>query len=243
MNTTYLTNIRRLLEHIENTQASSIDTIAEKCAEAIYRDKLLYFFGTGHSHMICEEPFYRAGGLASVYPILESSFMLHEGASKSSSYERIEGSGTVAVTQSGIGEGDILFIISNSGRNCAPIDAAIEGKRLGATTIAITSLKHSKSVASRHPNGKRLFEVCDYVLDNGGEPGDASVPLEGMDQKIGPTSSIIDIAMVNILIVETVDKLLKKGLKPPVFISANMDNGEEINGDIIAKFQKRVKIL
>lgn len=242
MNHEYLDNIRRLLDHIEKSQ-DTIDAVAEKCAEAIYRERLLYFFGTGHSHMICEEPFYRAGGLASIYPILEPSFMLHEGASKSSSYERLEGSGTVAVAHSGIGEGDVLFVISNSGRNCAPIDAAIEGKRLGAVTVAITSLKHSQSVTSRHPNGKRLFEVCDYVLDNGGEPGDASVSLEGMDQKIGPTSSITDIAIVNLVIVETVEKLLRKGIKPPVFISANMDNGEEINSDIIARFRQRVKIL
>ena len=243
MDKEYLKNIRRLLEHVETTQAETIDVIAGKCAEAIYKEKLLYFFGTGHSHMICEEPFYRAGGLASIYPILEPSFMLHEGASKSSCYERVQNSGTVAVAQSGIGKGDVLFVISNSGRNCAPIDAAIEGKRRGAVTVAITSLRHSGSVASRHPNGKRLFEVCDYCLDNGGEPGDASVSLEGMNQKIGPTSSIIDMVMVNLVIVETVRKLLQKGIKPPVFISANVDNGEEINSDIIAEYQKRIKIL
>lgn len=243
MNKEYLQNIRRLLEHVETTQADTIDIIAEKCAEAIYKEKLLYFFGTGHSHMICEEPFYRAGGLASIYPILESSFMLHEGASKSSCYERIEGSGAVAVAHSGIEKGDILFVISNSGRNCAPIDAAIEGKRRGAATVAITSLKHSGSVASRHPNGKKLYEVCDYFLDNGGEPGDASVSLKEMDQKIGPTSTVIDMVMVNIVMVETVEKLLQRGIKPPVFISANMDNGEEINSDIISEYKQRIRIL
>lgn len=243
MNKDYLKNIRRLLDYVETTQADAMDAVAELCAKAISHDKLLYFFGTGHSHMICEEPFYRAGGLASIYPILESTFMLHEGASKSSLFERIEGCGTVSVAQSGIGEGDVLFVVSNSGRNCAPIDAAMEGKRLGAATVAVTSLNHSRSVTSRHPNGKKLFEVCDYCLDNGGIPGDASVSLKGLEQKIGPTSSIIDIAMVNMVIIETVEKLLKNGITPPVFISANIDNGEEFNNDIIAEFRQRVKIL
>ncbi len=243
MNKEYLNTVRRLLEHVEKTQADNIDVIAGKCAEAIYKDKLLFFFGTGHSHMICEEPFYRAGGLASICPILASSLMLHESASKSSRYERIKDIGTVAVANSGVGEGDVLFVISNSGRNCAPIDAAIEGKRRGAVTVAITSLKHSGSVASRHPNGKRLFEVCDYFLDNGGEPGDASVLLNGMNQKIGPTSSVIDMTMVNLIIVETAEKLLQKGVKPPVFVSANMDNGEAVNNGIIEKYKQRIRIL
>lgn len=243
MNKEYLNNIRRLLQFVEDTQSEAIDQVSEICAEAIYRDKLLYFFGTGHSHMICEEPFYRAGGLASIYPILESFFMLHEGASKSSIYERIEGNGAAAVAGSGVGEGDVLFVISNSGRNCAPIDAALEARRRGVTTIAMTSLKHSKSVSSRHPNGKRLFEVCDYCLDNGGEPGDASVSLDGIQQKIGPTSSVIDIVIINSVIIGTVERLLQRGIKPPIFISANVDNGEGLNHDIIKGFQTRVKIL
>ena len=243
MNKEYLNNIRRLLQFVESTQAETIDKVSEICAEAIYKNKLLYFFGTGHSHMICEEPFYRAGGLACVYPILESIFMLHEGASKSSIYERIEGNGAVAVAESGIGEGDVLFVISNSGRNCAPIDAAMEARRRGAITIAMTSLKHSKSVSSRHPNGKRLFEVCDFCLDNGGEPGDASVSLDGIQQKIGPTSSVIDIVIINTVIIGTVERLLKKGVKPPIFISANVDNSEELNSDILKEFRTRVKLL
>ena len=69
MNIEYINNIRRLMQFIEETEADIIDKVSEICADAIYRDRLLYFFGTGHSHMICEEPFYRAGGLASIYPV------------------------------------------------------------------------------------------------------------------------------------------------------------------------------
>ena len=105
MNKVYLENIRRLLDNLENTQEQVIEQVAEACAEAIFNGGLLYFFGTGHSHMICEEPFYRAGGLASIYPILETDLMLHEGASKSSSYERIEGLGNVVISHTPIGRG------------------------------------------------------------------------------------------------------------------------------------------
>ena len=227
MNTAYLKNIIDLLEKLESTQEEVIEQVSAVCADCIYNGGLLYFFGTGHSHMVCEEPFYRAGGLACVYPILETDLMLHEGASKSSGYERLEGLGNVVIANTSIGKGDVLFIASNSGRNCAVIDAAMEAKKRGAITVAITSMNHTTQVASRHSSGLNLFQVCDYVLDNGGELGDASVELAGLGQKIAPTSSVIDITLVNLIVVNTVELLLQKGMMPPVFMSANTDAGDE----------------
>ena len=243
MNKEYLQNIRQLLDKLENTQEQVIDQIAEACAESIYNGGLLYFFGTGHSHMICEEPFYRAGGLASIYPIFESDLMLHEGASKSSDYERIEGLGNVVVSHTPLGKGDVLFLISNSGRNCAIIDAALEAKKRGAITVAITSMNHTTQVSSRHSGGLNLYQVCDFVLDNGGIVGDASVELEGLPQKIAPTSSVIDITMVNLVMVNTVERLLAKGMTPPVFTSANTDQGDSANKGILETYKPRIPSL
>ena len=243
MNKTYLKNIVGLLEKLEATQETVIDRIAEVCAESIYNGGLLYFFGTGHSHMICEEPFYRAGGLACVYPILETDLMLHEGASKSSAYERLEGLGNVVIANTSLGKGDVLFIASNSGRNCAVIDAALEAKKHGAITVAITSMNHTTQVSSRHSSGLNLYQVCDYVLDNCGEVGDASVELAGLEQKIAPTSSIADITLVNLILVNTVELLLQKGMKPPVFMSANTDAGDEANKTVLEMHKGRIPSL
>ena len=243
MNKVYLENIRRLLDNLENTQEQVIEQVAEACAQCIYNGGLLYFFGTGHSHMICEEPFYRAGGLASIYPILETDLMLHEGASKSSSYERIEGLGNVVVSHTPLGKGDVLFLISNSGRNCAIIDAALEAKKRGAITVAITSLNHTTAVTSRHSNGLNLYQVCDFVLDNGGVVGDASVELEGLEQKIAPTSSVMDITLVNLVLVNTVELLLRMGMTPPVFTSANTDQGDSANKSILGTYKPRIRSL
>ena len=243
MNKVYLENIRRLLDNLENTQEQVIEQVAEACAQCIYNGGLLYFFGTGHSHMICEEPFYRAGGLASIYPILETDLMLHEGASKSSSYERIEGLGNVVVSHTPLGKGDVLFLISNSGRNCAIIDAALEAKKRGAITVAITSLNHTTAVTSRHSNGLNLYQVCDFVLDNGGVVGDASVELEGLEQKIAPTSSVMDITLVNLVLVNTVELLLRMGMTPPVFTSANTDQGDSANKSILETYKPRIRSL
>ena len=243
MNKDYLKNIINLLHKLENTQENMIDRVADVCAECIYNGGLLYFFGTGHSHMICEEPFYRAGGLACIYPILETDLMLHEGASKSSGYERLEGLGNLAVANTNISKGDVLFIASNSGRNCAVIDAALEAQKRGAITVAITSMDHTTKVASRHSSGLNLYQVCDYVLDNGGEMGDASVELAGMEQKIAPTSSVMDITLVNLILVNTVEILLRKGMKPPVFMSANTDAGDQANKSVLEMYKGRIPSL
>ena len=243
MNTAYLKNIIDLLEKLESTQEEVIEQVSAVCADCIYNGGLLYFFGTGHSHMVCEEPFYRAGGLACVYPILETDLMLHEGASKSSGYERLEGLGNIVIANTGLGKGDILFIASNSGRNCAVIDAALEAKKRGAITVAITSMNHTTQVSSRHSSGLNLYQVCDYVLDNGGVAGDASVQLPGLSQNIAPTSSVIDLTLVNLITVNIVERLLEKGMNPPLFMSSNSDGGDKANKSILEVYRERIPSL
>ena len=243
MNTAYLKNIIDLLEKLESTQEEVIEQVSAVCADCIYNGGLLYFFGTGHSHMVCEEPFYRAGGLACVYPILETDLMLHEGASKSSGYERLEGLGNIVIANTGLGKGDILFIASNSGRNCAVIDAALEAKKRGAITVAITSMNHTTQVSSRHSSGLNLYQVCDYVLDNGGVAGDASVQLPGLSQNIAPTSSVIDLTLVNLIMVNIVERLLEKGMTPPLFMSSNSDGGDKANKSVLEVYRERIPSL
>ena len=243
MNKDYLNILRDQLDRLEQTQEAAIDQVAKVCADAIEQGGLLYFFGTGHAHMLCEEPFYRAGGLACVSPILEPSLMLHQGGAKSSALERLPQLGSTVVAESGVGEKDVLFLISNSGRNSVPIDAALEGKKRGAVTVALTSMAHSSAVTSRHPSGKRLFEVCDYVLDNCGVYGDACINLPGLTQAISPTSTVLGAAVVNLVMTETARLLLERGITPPVFASANTDQGDQANKAVIAEYKKRIRIL
>lgn len=243
MNKTYLNTLRSLLDTLESTQETVIDEVSALCADRVAKGGLLYFFGTGHSHMISEEPFYRAGGLACVYPIFETDLMLHEGASKSSIYERMPGLGGAIIDNKPLGKEDVIFFISNSGRNAVIVDAAMRAKEKGALTVAITSIRHSSSVGSRHPSGKHLYEVCDRIIDNGGIPGDACVRLEGLNQTIAPTSTVIDVSIVNLISIGTAQKLLDRGIVPPVFTSANTDQGDSANKDIIAQYKRRIPIL
>lgn len=86
MNMDYLQRIRGLLDHVENNVVPVIEQVARVCADTIANDGMLYFFGTGHSHMICEEPFYRVGGFANISPLLKNSLMLYESATTGNGY-------------------------------------------------------------------------------------------------------------------------------------------------------------
>ena len=87
----YFEAIYQLLRKLEETQLPKIYEAADLVLNVIKNDGILHVFGTGHSHMLAEEPFYRAGGLVPINPILDTALMLHEGALKSSQMERLEG--------------------------------------------------------------------------------------------------------------------------------------------------------
>ena len=101
----------------------------------------------------------------------------------------------------------------------------------------MTNLAYSQSVTSRHPNGKRLFELADIVLDNHGDVGDAAVEIDGMDQKVSPTSTVVGAAMLDAIVAALVQKLVDAGMEhPPVFYSANLDGGDELNRKLFAEY-------
>ena len=87
----YMAEIQRLVEKVSCEQPDSMERAASLIAEALCGEGYVFTFGTGHSHLLAEEIFYRAGGLARVCPILEDSLMLHRAAARSSQIERASG--------------------------------------------------------------------------------------------------------------------------------------------------------
>lgn len=235
---TYIEVIERLLARLKNEEKLNIEKAAQAIAAAMQKDKWLYVFGSGHSSMMAEEFFYRAGGLVRVYPIFNPALMVHNGAIKSTAAERQSGVAKKILQNYPISSGDVLFIASNSGRNAVPIEMAIEAKKIGVMVIALTSLNHSRSVTSRHGSGKRLFELADIVIDNGGVIGDAAVPVNG--EKIAPTSTVINAAIVNAIVARVVELL---GDRAEFFASSNTDEGEARNQKYIEKYKDFIKCL
>ena len=195
-------------------------------ADAIAQGGTLHIFGTGHSHTLAEELYVRAGGLVHVNAILEPSLMLHEDPARATELERQEGLAAEILVKHEMRAGDVLIVASNSGRNPVPIEMALLAKERGLVVIALTSLVHSQAVASRHPSGRRLFEVADIVLDNGGDVGDAMLEVEGLPTKACPTSTVIGAAILNAVVAVIIEELLSMGVVPPVLVSSNVDRQE-----------------
>lgn len=181
-------------------------------------------FGTGHSHVLAEEFYRRAGGLAAVEALLEPSLMLHEGPLKSSAFERVPGLGRVIWEQrcDGAGAGDTLFVFSNSGRNPVPIEVAQAARESGVRVAAVTSLRHSRAMPAVAP-GPRLFEVADLVIDNGGPLGDAVLPVHGVQHPVGATSTIVGALIVQAVVCEAVSRLAAMGRVARTMRSYNIE--------------------
>jgi len=238
----YTETVKSVLGKVEETQADKIRRAGELAAKVLANDGLIHTFGTGHSHMVAEEIVYRAGGLAPVNAILEPSLTGNQQVTKSEYTERMEGWGKIIVDYHGLKSNDLMIVISNSGRNGAPIEVAWECQKRGIPVIAILSQKYGEQTTSRHSSGKKLMDVADLVIDNCTELGDATIKLEGLEVPIGPTSNISAFYIIHSIVVCTVEKLLEKGIEPPVFLSGNLDHGRIRNDKLIEKYQGRIRI-
>ncbi len=239
----YIENVKNIIEKIETKGAESLEKAAALFSETLINNKRIYLFGTGHSHMLSEELFYRAGGLVNIQPVLVEPLMLHVSASDSTLAERVEGYAEKIFEEYKMSEGDTIVIISNSGRNGVIVDMALLCKEKGLNVVCLTNLEHTYAGASRHKSGKRLCEIADVVLDNFGCIGDACVEVEGVEGKICPTSTVAGALILNAIVAEAVDMCAKKGFSPEHFASSNVDGGDEINNKLVEKYKKEIKHL
>lgn len=226
----------QVLQKFSTTQSEILSTIAKVIAERIEKDGRFFVFGTGHSHMVGEEFYARAGGLACIQLIAPMELTLGDHPLKSTQIERIQDYAHVVAMQYGLKKGDVILISSNSGRNAMPIEMALLCKKLGIITIAFTNLEHSQNVSSRHQSGQNLYQVCDYVIDSCGHIGDAIIEIEGVKGKMGSTSSLIGMFMAQCLSMLLARELANLGIEPPVFLSANIDDGDAWNKEIMEKY-------
>ena len=242
-NISYFDALRAVLSEIEQTQQQAMDTAAQTIANCFANGGMLYTFGTGHSSLLAMEVFYRAGGFVRVCPLFEDDLLLHISASGSTEVERKEGIGRKLIEKSNCAQGDVVMVFSNSGRNCVPVELALEAKSRGATVIALTNLRHSNATSPRNPYGLRLFEAADIVLDNCGTIGDAALDQKELALRFAPTSTAAGTAILWEIVRRTINKLVQTGLMPEVFMSSNLDGGDAFNAKLIEKYKSIVPSL
>lgn len=227
---TFLSALLPVLNRAFECQADQMDAVAKKMADVIQNDHLIFVFGAGHAGIIAEEMCYRAGGLVPVVPIFAPGLTVNtRPLTLETDLERITGYAALILHASKISKDDLLIIHSNSGRNTVAIEMAEEAKKMGVFVVALTSVPHSGAVASRHPKGFKLMDVADVVIDNCGVPGDAICEVPGVEARVASTSTIVGAALMNALVVETAQILQSRGVEPPIFRSANIDQSAESN--------------
>ena len=223
----YFDNMIALMERVYEKDKSNIEAAVNACYASLKNGGMIYTFGTGHSHLLAEEIFYRAGGLVKVYPMLDEGLMLHAGAAKSTTLERLEGYAAILAEHYDLRAGSTLFVFSNSGRNSVSVEMVLEAKKRGLTVIAITNMEHTSSIASRHSSGKKICDVADIVIDNHGCYGDAAIEIG--KYKVGPTSTSIGAAILQAIVCGIVERAKNENADIEVFSSSNIDGGDVIN--------------
>jgi uncharacterized phosphosugar-binding protein len=233
----YTSSVVKMLERFSSSQSDVLNTSAEVIVEAHRLGKRFLVFGTGHSHMVAEEFYSRAGGLAFVTPMLQNELTLTDHPFKSTLIERTLGMASVYFELYHPEKGDVMLIASNSGRNALPVELAKLAKAAGVTVIAFTNLEQSKTIGSRHPEGKNLYHYADLVIDNCGAYGDAGYDL-GDGIVMGSTSTIIGAMMAQSLSILIATRLKALGMDVPVLRSGNLDGSDTINKAIKERYFK-----
>lgn len=238
----YVEKVQTILTEVFTKETENIEASIALLTEANLKKNSVFVFGASHAGILTEELFYRAGGMMTINPIFARECMLDRSPiTFTSQMERLEGYGTVVGKNVPFKQDDILILHSVSGRNPIIIDLAFHAKSRGVKIIALTNVKYSKSAKSRHSSRKCLYELADIVIDNHGHIGDACCDIQGIEQKVGATSTVVGATVLNTIIVETCQRLVENGIKtPPIFYSANLDGGDELNQNLIKQYSEAI---
>lgn len=209
-----------LMQYLQDTQADAIADAAEWAAEAIADDGFVHMFGSGHSRIAVEEMFPRYGSFPGFNPMVELSTTFHtqvvgsNGQRQAMFIERVSGLAEAIMANFAFRPKDVLMVFSVSGTSAVPVELAQIARQRGLRTIAVTSVAHS--TASETATGLRLMDVVDLVIDIGTPPGDALVTIPGLETPVGPSSTAATVAVVNEIKVQTAERLVARGITPPV---------------------------
>lgn len=236
----YLVAVAQGFEPLRDEMAA-ITGAAVHLADCIAADGIVYVFGSGHSAMLAQEVFHRAGGLVPFNAMLDVNLTIF-GTAHATRLERMEGYASAVFTNHDVRPGDVAIVISTSGISPVPIEVAEHARSLGTTVIAVTTAGGYRDVASRHSSGRKLVDVTNLVLDTHVATGDAVVPVGDGDVRAGALSTVLGATLINLLVVETSRLLDERGVPVPAFVSQNVP-GDEHNAALIGRYADRLPLM
>ena len=233
----FLQAAQAMLDRIRDTQLPALAAAARICADSIAAGGLVHLFGTGHSRIAVEEIFPRHGSFPGFHPIVELSLTYHNqvvganGQRQAMYLEKLEGFGEVILRNFVFGPHDSFVVFSNSGVNGVVIDVALGARQRGMPVIAVVSLDHCQASPSRHSSGQRLPDIADVTIDNGAPAGDALVEIPGLEEPVGPGSTIGYAAVVNALKCLVAADLTRRG-QPPLVLTSGVLVGAAASAEL-----------
>jgi len=243
----YFSEMSKVVDQVVERNKESIDKAAKICADTSKKGGLIYAYGCGHSHLVADDGFWRAAMPANYVALLEASASGNQETTKSYLIENTYDVGKAIVDYHRITPNDCLIVISNSGNNIAPVDAALRAKEKGIPVIAICSVDYANQLTTKHKCGKKLKDIADVVLDNCCMYGDAVVPIEGFLMKVGACSTIPQIYLQTAMLCQMAEILVQEGFTPDFYYNGHLCNEDpnlaRHNDEMVDKYFYRIKNL
>jgi len=227
----YLRRCQQLLDTVSQ-QTPLIEKAADLFSQTILAGRMVHLFGSGHSRILVEEMWPRYGSFPGFNPIVELSLSFHNlvvganGQRQAMFLENVPGLAARILRNFDLSHLDSALVVSSSGCNIVPIEIAEEFQRRKVRVVAIISRAHSEASTSRRPDGRKLQDFADLVLDTGAPVGDAMVTVPGLDTPVAPGSTVGGCLLVNSIKAEVAARLTAAG-QPPKVLTAGAVVGSE----------------
>ena len=231
-----------LLRQVRDEEGEHIAAAGTLIADTVVAGGRLFAFGAGHSSLPARDVVDRAGGLAlmNLLPVPGMVGVDVVPATLGSALERVDGLATTVLDSSPLRAGDLLFVISLSGRNVLPVEMAMSARDRGATVVGVTSVGYATGTTSRNATGGFLKDHCDLVIDNKIPVGDAELTADGVGAPFAPASTVVTSAIMQYVVASAVGELAGRGIEPPMLRSGNVDGGHEWNRKVMAEYRDRI---
>ena len=245
----WLANARAVMDDIESTQMPHIRRAAELMADSIAAERWVHTFGCGHATIPVEEMYPRIGGFVGFHPIVELPLTFFTritgemGIHQFLFLERAPGYGDAIMKSYAFDSRDTMWIFSHTGINQVNIDVALRAKALGMRVVATGSAEQARASVSRHPSGKKLFDLADIVIDTRVPAGDSSVDLPDHRDKVGPVSTMAFVTVVWMTITTVAELLAGRGVRLFIHPSHNVPGdttAQERLDSALAEYKRRV---